>query len=45
MKGSDIQWNKMTIKEHMIENLDKYMDNNINNKDWLDNQKKWHRAV
>ena len=45
MKGRDVKWNKLIIKEHMKQNMDDFMDNKIKNEDWLKNQKKWHKAV
>ena len=45
MKGRDMEWNKLNIKEHMKQNMDEFMDNQIKNDDWLSKQKKWHKAV
>ena len=35
MKDRDTEWNKLNIKEHMQENMDKFMNNEIKNDDWL----------
>ena len=35
MKGRDSEWTKLNIKEHMQENMDSFMNNEIKNDDWL----------